>query len=319
MDFFQNFQTKKGILLHDMHTIHKYLEAAAQHRKAFATSWEEMGRTVKAMIVSQCPETQASMDKFEELLKEIAQCHYRLADEEMRNSEDFNDVIERYNVLYRMHQAYTAAKKKFMDAADTLDEARSDNKQAEARQDYEKRKEKLLANIEKCENYKKECVKEVITNLREFIETRTKYNDFKVRRFRSGWSRYAKSLQIESEKELAVIAKIQELLAELKSGGNVSAESVSKIEESVANNLAASPEPSFTSSVTFAENNAAGFSPDDDHFFAIPAASPASPSPAEMMMAGSFSEPLGGDDAAVNEDDPLAGQPAEQSGNVFEE
>ena len=241
------FSSKKTILLQDMVNIHEYLDKASTARTKYASSWRNLGRMIQAMIIGQTTVISGQISQFTSLINEIADVHSRLAAEELRNAEDFRDIFERYEVMYRANSEYGDAKSLFLAASKDLESARKKNEAEKTRPDYEaKRRVKLEAEIEKGKSAKAKYLELLKTKLSVFITSREKYNRFKVRRLCEGWTRYGHALKIESENESAIIDRIQECLAEMKGQNSVNPENLAQIETALQNHINAAPEPEFT-------------------------------------------------------------------------
>lgn len=240
------FKSRKTELLQDMSAIKKYLTYAVEAHEKYAKSWSEMGETIEKMIVSQNPAVAELMSKFSNLLGEIGKCHERLAKEELRNSEDFNDIIERYNVLYRAFNTHNSAKDAYKNADANLKSAYQRDENEKAKPDYEShRKVKLQNDIEKYRSQKSEALKVLKEALRDLIDQRTKYNNFKVRRLIEGWNRYGHALKVESQAELDLIVQVQDVLAEIKGVKAVSQSDLNAVEQAITQHIENAPAPAY--------------------------------------------------------------------------
>ncbi|EAX97548.1 hypothetical protein TVAG_006790 [Trichomonas vaginalis G3] len=260
------FQSRKTVLLHDMTSIQKYLRYAADYHAEYAKTWKTMGENLFQMMTGQNSAITPQMTRFSEIMAEIGQCHERLAAEELRNSEDFNDIIERYNVLYRTNSEHVAAKEKYKAACAALEKAIETDKAEESRPDYEaKRKVKCQNEIEKQRSNKAQTLKDTISTLEALIATRTKYSAFKVRRLISGWNRFGHALKVESQNEIDLIAKAQDVLDEIKNTKVVDPENLKNMERAIESHIEAAPAPAIVpTQETFEEANKAFDAPPVD-------------------------------------------------------
>jgi hypothetical protein len=230
-----------------MVSVHEYLDKAATARKRYSDSWKNLGRMLQGMIIGQTSVISGQISQFTSLINEIADVHSRLAAEELRNAEDFRDIFERYEVMYRANTEYSNAKTLFLAASKDLESARKKNETEKTKPDYEaKRRVKLEAEIEKGKSAKAKYLELVKTNLANLITQREKYDKFKVRRLCEGWTRYGHALKIESENESAIIDRIQECLAEMKGQNSVNPENLAQIETALQKHIEEAPQPEFT-------------------------------------------------------------------------
>ena len=237
------FTSRKENLLSDMNDIYKGLNEASLNRSKYARSWSEFGKRMSLMLKTQNPNVTKYLDQFQELYNEIGKSHQRLAEEELRNSEDFRDVIERFTVVYRSNQDYVELKNAYQVDCDSLKNAIYKDEIESKKPTYEQQKSKLQLAIEKARENKKNSLEKVIESLKKIIEIREKYNKFKVRRFREGWARYGLALKNESEKETELLERIKELLNNLKSNLLISNSNLQEIENNLEQHLSNSPIP----------------------------------------------------------------------------
>lgn len=233
------FQSDKDLAVAEMKEIYKYLITAGNERIRYSEFLREFGANMREMVVSQNEDVIEYMDRFRDLFTQISECQYRLAKAEMRNAEDFNDVSERFFVYYRVNDEYKLVKEKFNKCSKDLKEARQKNEVESQKATYHKNKEKLIANIEKLVELKRELLEQTKCKLEYLIKCRELYASFKIRRFKEGWTNYGRALKTESERELAIIGKIEDLLNELQ--GKVS--NIDGIMTDTADALAVQPQP----------------------------------------------------------------------------
>ena len=238
------FASKKTIMLQDLTTVHKYLESAAQARTKYSETWAVLAQNLQTMLAGQTTTISAQITDFTHLVKEIGEIHKRLSEHELRNSEDFRDIIERYEVMYRANLEYISAKEEFNSSSKNLDAARKRDEADQSKPDYEgKRKIKNENEIEKLKSQKARALDLVKEKLNKLIEEREKYNKFKVRRLCEGWSRYGHALKVESENESAAIDRIQECLQEMKAHNSFNPSDLQHIEKSLEEHINAAPAP----------------------------------------------------------------------------
>ena len=237
---FNIFKSKKEILLTEMHEIYAGLFAASEGRKKYAQSWVELANYIKLMILTQNPQIEGKLDRFVDLFGQIGQCHSRLAEAELRNAEDFRDVAERFSVVFRSNDEYIQQKRKFREYEADLKEAIAKNETEKSKSNYAKNQAKLEGNIERLKGLKQEALDETKRKLQVLIDTREKYNQFKVRRFTHGWTTYGTALKTESEKEAELLTQVEELLNELK--GELESGTAQQVTEAIKQQVDAAPD-----------------------------------------------------------------------------
>lgn len=161
----------------------------------------------------------------------------RLAEAEIRNSEDFRDVAERFTVVYRANNEYIDQKRKFRELEEALKNAIKKNEEESQKSNYAKNQAKLEANIKKLRTEKKEAYELTKQKLRDLIDTRNKYNAFKIRRFCHGWSLLGEALKAEGQTMSQVLDQISECLSSL----SLSKEAAAEVQQAVQDQVAAAP------------------------------------------------------------------------------
>jgi len=237
------FKSRKEELLTDIRTIQKSLHETGENRKKYAKSWAEFGRFLRNSVVSQSPQVTNLMDRIQGMFNEIADLHIKFSEEEIRNSEDFGDVAERFNVVFRENQEYIEKKREYTGSCGKLKEALAKLDFESKKPEFEKEKAKLEANVEKARNEKRKCLEDVKTQLKRLIDIREKYNKFKVRRFCQGFTRYGLAMKEEGEKEAEVLLKMKDLFLEMKSFVEIDEKDLNRIENALEEHIMAAPAP----------------------------------------------------------------------------
>ena len=140
-----------------------------------------------------------------------------LSDEEIRNSEDMRDIVERYFVVDRANKHYMECKSLYAKAGEALENAKNKNTLEMNKASYEKNRFKLEAAIDKAKTAKATALDNLKQSIRDLIEARKKYDAFKIRRLISGWTRYGNALKTACDSELAAYKDLQNLINDLKS------------------------------------------------------------------------------------------------------
>lgn len=244
-EMFNFLKSKKEVLLSDMHEIYGGLVNASEGRAKYAQSWIEFSNYVKLMILTQNPQVESHMDRFVDLISQIAACQTRLSAAELRNAEDFRDVAERFSVVYRSNEEYIQQKRKFREYEADLKDAIAKNEAESHKPNYAKNQAKLEGKIQTLKGLKKEALEETKKRLQFLIDTREKYNNFKIRRFAQGWLKYGTALKEESEKEVELLAQVEELLNKLKD--ELESGTVQKVEAAISEQVANAPASAYDS------------------------------------------------------------------------
>jgi len=238
---FSLFQSKKEVLLSEIHTVHAGLHAAGESRMKYADSWTKFGQFVKSLVLTQNGDIESYMDRLISLFEQISESQRRLAAAEIRNSEDFRDVAERFSVVFRSNEEYIEAKRIFRELKSKLKDAIQLNDTESKKPTYEKNKAKLEANIEKLREQSRQQLEKTKATLDVLIQVREKYNKFKVRRFTQGWTLYGNALKVESAKEAELLGQVEELLNELKA--RLEGKELDTVTEALQNQLTQQPAP----------------------------------------------------------------------------
>ncbi|KAH0787788.1 hypothetical protein GPJ56_008311 [Histomonas meleagridis] len=210
------FASRKDILCQEMTNTYNALVQASNFRKAYAKSWSDFGSTACAMMASQIPELKHQFEEMRKLFNDVAEIHVRLAEGELRNAEDFRDVIERFAVAFRANEesynykeVYKMARRKYQSLLDK-------KKQLESKTGGEKELPKVNVQIEDQKHVVIKAINAYIKKVKFLREAKDKYNKFKIRRMKHGWVRYTESLKKATDEEIAKFTEIQDLLSSLK-------------------------------------------------------------------------------------------------------
>lgn len=238
---FKIFKSKKEVLVSDMKEVYDGLRSAAEGRQKYAQNWKDFGNYVKVMVLSQNSTLEEQMNKLCELFTAISDCQKNIADAELRNAEDFNDVQERFTVVYRKNEEYNNQKRQFRDYEAELKDAIAKNEAESKKANYTKNQQKLEANIERLRKLKAEALELTKQKLQDVIEAREAYNVFKVRRFKHGWTTYGTTLKEESEKEAKYLQQVEDLLLTLKT--DLESGKLGEIRDKLQDQVNAAPNP----------------------------------------------------------------------------
>lgn len=246
------FASRKDQLCKDMDIVYHGLHNASEARLQYAKGWEDFGKTSAIMLTSQIPELEAQFNELEKLFGEVAAIHRKLAQEEGRNAEDFRDVIERFSVVYRVSEEYSARKQQWREACDAFDNASKKIEVEKLKGTYTKNQVKLEANLAAAKKDKSDFLRRIKRKCQQLIDEKNKYNKFKIRRFRSGWTRYSNALKAASEAEIEVYGRIRDYLSQL----NVEHPEAAKVAEAVVNEQLSKPAPEPVAAPSQDEENA---------------------------------------------------------------
>ncbi|KAK8834330.1 hypothetical protein M9Y10_032775 [Tritrichomonas musculus] len=233
------FASKKDQLCKDMDVVYHGLHNASEARLQYAKGWEDFGKTSAIMLTSQIPELETQFQELEKLFTEVANIHRQLAQEESRNAEDFRDVIERFSVVYRVSEEYSTRKQQWKEACDNFDSANKKIEIEKLKGTYQKNQAKLEANLAAAKKEKSDFLRRIKRKCQQLIDEKNKYNKFKIRRFRSGWTRYSNALKVASEAEIDVYGRIRDYLSQL----NIENPEAAKVAEAAVNEQLSKPAP----------------------------------------------------------------------------
>lgn len=219
----------------------KGLMEAGEARKKYANDWRKIGQSLKVMVTSQNPDVADRMQTLCDLFGEIAAAEDALADDEIRNADDFRDIVERYGVLYRVNEEYMHARMANDRATEALKEATAKDQLESTKPTYERNRPKLLAAVEKAKGVKRATVDRLRDMTKALIEQRSKYTHFKVRKMIEGWTRYGTGMKRMCDTEMEVFQRIKDLLSELRSGGSVTHEAVDALERQIERQVSEAP------------------------------------------------------------------------------
>jgi hypothetical protein len=239
MDFSTLFALgEKDIVLRDMIASMKGFFSAGEGRQKYAASWRSLSAKLAAMLSSQNSEIHPKVDSLCGLLGRLADAEQELAASEIRAAEDFRDIIERYDVLFRCNEEYLQAKKEFGSATEALARVKAADSAESTKPSYEKTKYRLQANVAQARDILKKTIEIYKARTQAMIGVRNRYTAFKIRRLTHGWVLYGNALKQNCETELELLQQVKGVLAELRIAGEAAA---AEVEEAIEQQLAEAP------------------------------------------------------------------------------
>jgi hypothetical protein len=211
--------SRKDRVCTDLIAVHQGLVTALKARRDYAESWTDLGKTAAAMASLQIPPLAEQFTKLSDLFNEVAQIHLKLADAEDRNADDWRDVFERFDVVFRYNDQYNEAKFKYAEVTNELSQLQARIETEKAKQSWGKNELRYTqqeasakaARIAALDRYR-----QILTLLRD---AKIAYNKFKIRQLRHGWKLYAAALREAAEAEMDVFGRIKEHLQGLSVEG----------------------------------------------------------------------------------------------------
>jgi hypothetical protein len=242
MDFSTLFALgDKDAVLRDMITSMKGFFSAGEGRQKYSAAWRSLAAKFAPMLASQSTEVRPKVDTLCDLLQQLADAEDALGVSEIRAAEDFRDVIARYDVLFRRNEEYLQAKREFRLAKDALARAKAADTAESTKASYEKSKYRLQAAVFQARDILKKTIEIFRGRTEALIDTRNRYTAFKIRRLAHGWTLYGNALRQNCEAELGILQQVKDVLAELRSAGEIAAEVVGEVEETIGQQLAEAP------------------------------------------------------------------------------
>lgn len=217
--------------------IYDGMKKSSKNRIRYSDKWMKFVESVQAVASSQNEEVGEYFSKFAEIGTQIANLNLDLGTQERRNAEDFRDVFERYEALMEKTKRYTKCKSDYKKASKDYVESMNKDAQEQQKPNYSTKRFKIQENIEKCKDRKIRKLQKVKDALADLIDARKRYNDFKVRRFSEGFTRYGTSLKHAIEDEIELLEQLKASIVDLKFYGKTSEESLSRIEHSLEETL----------------------------------------------------------------------------------
>jgi hypothetical protein len=213
----------RELICDDLIATHNGLVAAVQARREYARSWTKFGKAINTMAYGQLPPLASEFEKLSDLFNEVAEIHATLSDVEDRNADDFRDIYERFDVLYRQSHVNSEAKAEFMSAFAAYEAIKKQVQVEREKPTWAKVELKFLQQEAGAKGMLRAARDRYRGTLQELVRVREAYTAFKIRRLRSGFLLYVRALRQASEKELDVFARIQELLSGLSLSGEAAA------------------------------------------------------------------------------------------------
>lgn len=128
-----------------------------------------------------------------------------------RMTEDFNDVAERFNVIYRCSTACSDARAKVKDCRAKIEKLNNDLATVDP-----KKKSKVEAELQKAIQNKKDAIENAKDKIQELIDEKEKYNNFKVKRLKHAYVHMGQILNETMTNSKNEITEMEKLCVKLK-------------------------------------------------------------------------------------------------------
>ena len=182
--------------------------------KQYRTEISYYRKFVNAILVlvdNESPEFNSYIKEIFAKFSNSLDCEERLVDGYERMTEDFNDVAERFCVVYRCSVASSEAKSKVKEYKSKVDKLKG-----ELDNDDVKKKDKIKAELEKAIQCKKDAIKNAEERIQDLIDEKDKYNKFKVKRLKHAYT-YMGDVMSETMKNAKdEITEMEKLCIKLK-------------------------------------------------------------------------------------------------------
>ena len=233
---------KKDQLCENMDYIYSGLLEEVKAREDYSKSLKNLGTCLVELVKAEIPQFEKEFQEISDLLSQYSDSNSQFAQAQHRNADDFRDVSERFFVVYRINVEYVMLNNAYVDALTAYNDAKSKNESQKSSPKYDQMKEKLEANIKSSFEALEKCYEDRKVKLEQFIIAKEKYSDFKVRRFKQGWTRYTNGLKTFIETNTGILNEIRAKLQGLAQ--KIPKEKLESINNSILEHLSNEPIPS---------------------------------------------------------------------------
>ncbi|OHT07397.1 hypothetical protein TRFO_24413 [Tritrichomonas foetus] len=200
--------------------IYSVIEATGNKRLLLSQQLTTFAQNLEAMVLSDTLHYGSAMHDIMNVLTAIININTRIANSEIRCSEDLKDVIARFKVVKATSRDQFAAMRSVDEATKKLVDA--ELKDAEAKQNlteinYAEKSIKLKQNIDAARELKRSCLQLAKEKTIRLIEVQEKYNAFKIGRQVHAWAAYAYTMKQDYEKLAQLFECLANAVSELRS------------------------------------------------------------------------------------------------------
>jgi len=216
----------------------KSLFSAAGARRKYAGSWEQLAPALAKMVSSQSQSVSAQLTSLSDLFGKVRDAEFALSNAEERTAEDLRDIVERYDVLFRVNEVYLAAKDSYAEATEAHEAAVAADQKEQGKSSYERNKFLLQAKIDQEKAHRQKALENLRSTLDRTITERARYLAFKNRRLTHAWATYGTQLLEMITVETRLFQQIRDALRCLHRSEAVPAEAVVAMEAVVDEQIA---------------------------------------------------------------------------------
>ncbi|OHT04813.1 hypothetical protein TRFO_27679 [Tritrichomonas foetus] len=152
------------------------------------------------------------MGEIQTLYLNVLNKEKELADAEERTAEDINDIAARFEVIFRLSEETSVAKKKVKDAKARIEKLRKDLELDSLKGGT--KKYKIEADINKAIDAKKQAIEAAEEKLQEFIAAKEKYTTFKVSRLQHAYNQLGKVITSSMREQSEEAEKLSQAISE---------------------------------------------------------------------------------------------------------
>ena len=196
--------------------IYTAIGATGENRKFLSEKLSTFLHFLETMVLEETLHYGNVMHDITNVLTAIININSKIANLEIRCSEDLKDVVERFRVVERVSSEQFQAMKTVDEYTNKLIEAESKKNIAKLQPRYEEIESKLLANISNIRFARKVSLENAKIKTLELIEVQKKYNAFKLKRQIQAWSNFAKSMKSEYDKLSLLFEQLAHTAASLR-------------------------------------------------------------------------------------------------------
>ena len=195
--------------------IYNTINSTGVERLKLSQQLTNFSQSLQALLSSETIHYGSTIHDIIILITSIVVVNTRIANLEIRCSEDLRDVVERFTVIKQLANEQFEAMRSVDENTKKLIEAETKNINASKQPNYENVRMKCMISVDMARMHRKYYLEKEKNITIELNGAQKRYNDFKIKRQVHAWASYAQNMKKEYVKLAQLFEQLSSTFAQL--------------------------------------------------------------------------------------------------------
>lgn len=195
--------------------IYTIINSAGMSRLKLSEKLTDFSQSLQSLLLSETIHYGSTIHDIIILLTSIITINTRIANSEIRCSDDLRDVVERFTVVKQLANEQFESMRTVDNLTKKLIEAEKKNIIASKQPNYEENRYKYMKPVDLARMERKYALEKAKKLTNELIDAQEKYNTFKIRRQIHAWTFYAQNMKQDYNKLAQLFDQLSSTLSSL--------------------------------------------------------------------------------------------------------